>query len=370
MPITAKRRRRRRRKRMATTSICACERDNRSIDHPEFSQLKAILPSQYEYRLCCFKDLPSHNGFSASLHRPIGTHEEAMKWKREFQEVSKTTLRLAKTYPHVGQKVIFKEDLHCQHNTRSVGKARESTRPSSKDTQCSATMTIVIKRTGINIKRSTDGHLPKFPMIVNMKYIHNHPVNCADALRHQDVSDEVKKKFLDLFEAGHSPSSALEIHKFNMQLEHQDDFVFISADRAKIPDLQWCKRLYYSAAHKAHGGGTPDSGSAVQEIKGSLMAFSNSLMSKVENDPATFLPAIKTFLTSSQKLKTDSALISALHTFGKYSGAASAISSNGKTRLSGLKRIGVQPTAVAHRKKAALGGRKCLSNGRPTEESP
>ncbi|CAL9690696.1 unnamed protein product [Knipowitschia caucasica] len=102
--------------------------------------------------------------------------------------------------------------------------------------------------------RSTNAHLPEFPMIVNMRYIHNHPINCADALKHRDVSDEVKETFLKLFKAGHTPSSALEIHKYDMQTEDQDDFVFNSADRAKIPDLQWCYRLYYSTAQKAYGG--------------------------------------------------------------------------------------------------------------------
>ncbi|XP_072311937.1 uncharacterized protein [Eucyclogobius newberryi] len=279
---------------------CAC--DNRSTADPNFSQLKAIIPSQYESRLCCFKDHPSDNGFSATLRLPIGTKEEAMKWKREFQETSKTILRLSKTYPHVCQKVIFREDLRCRHNTRrSYSKDLENIRPSSKDTQCKATMTIVVKRTGIKRTRSTDRHLPKFPMIVNMRFIHNHPLNCADVqvTSHGAVS---------------SPTTA-ETTSLNDSL---------------------------------------DGGSEVQEVKESLMTFSNSLMSKVENDPTTFLPAVKSFLASSQKLKTDSALISALHTFGKYCDAASSFSTNRKNKLSTLKRKGVQPTAVARRKKAAL----------------
>ncbi|XP_064622685.1 uncharacterized protein LOC135484914 [Lineus longissimus] len=225
-----------------------CECDNSSLSDPKYAQLKGILSDEYEYRLCSFSECPTSGGFTATIRLPLRSKDEAKSWKKEFQECSKSTFRVSKTYPHVGEKVIFKEDLRCQHKTRT-----ECSRLSSKNTKCSATMTISVKRIEKGRCRSKDAHLQIFPMIVNMNFIHNHLLNSADALRHRDVSEEVTKKFLTMFEAGHSPSSALELHKYDMQIDHQDDFIFASADRAKIPDLQWCYRLYHTIAKKAYG---------------------------------------------------------------------------------------------------------------------
>ena len=53
-------------------------------------------------------------------------------------------------------------------------------------------------------------------MIVVLHYVHNHPIMAADALKHRKVADETltREKFLDLFKSGHSPSTALESHRY------------------------------------------------------------------------------------------------------------------------------------------------------------
>ena len=60
-----------------------------------------------------------------------------------------------------------------------------------------------------------------------------------------------------------------------------------------------------------------------------------------------------------------SARISALNTFGRYTGAASAAGFHGRRRRGA---IGVQPTAVA-RRTTVLGGRRCLHSGRKPKEA-
>lgn len=92
--------------------------------------------------------------------------------------------------------------------------------------------------------RSKDTHLFDFPMIVNMKFIHNHPIICADVLRHlnfhlrlQASEGEVPKNVW-----GWS-LSALDMDKLDVQIDDQDDeFVFDMADRALVPNVQWCYR--------------------------------------------------------------------------------------------------------------------------------
>lgn len=88
------------------------------------------------------------------------------------------------------------------------------------------------------------GH--SLPFIVSLRNIHNHPVFCADAMRRRSVSDETIETLKDLYGKGHSPSSALETIKADLQDKHGDEYVFISADRSVCPDLQFCYRLVKS----------------------------------------------------------------------------------------------------------------------------
>lgn len=79
-------------------------------------------------------------------------------------------------------------------------------------------------------------------MEVRLNFTHNHPVQSASALKHRDVSDEVKEIFINLYKSLHSPSTALHTYKYDLFEEYGDEFAHISADRAKCPDLQWCYR--------------------------------------------------------------------------------------------------------------------------------
>ncbi|XP_064631784.1 uncharacterized protein LOC135489974 isoform X2 [Lineus longissimus] len=90
-------------------------------------------------------------------------------------------------------------------------------------------------------------------MIVELEHKHNHPINAADALRHRDVSETVADKLLDLIKQGYSPSKALELHKYDLQMEYGDDYVLKCADRFICPDLQFCFRLYYKAFKSKYG---------------------------------------------------------------------------------------------------------------------
>ena len=100
------------------------------------------------------------------------------------------------------------------------------------------------------------------PTTITFTGRHNHPLNSADALRRRDVSQQVQDKFLQLFAAGHSPSSALEMHKCDLQMDDGDSYNYIiqAADRHFCPDLQWCFRLYYKTFRSEYG---PQSGDAM-----------------------------------------------------------------------------------------------------------
>ncbi|XP_063868277.1 uncharacterized protein LOC135104676 [Scylla paramamosain] len=78
-------------------------------------------------------------------------------------------------------------------------------------------------------------------------------INSADALKHRDVSEDTIEIFKNLYAKGHSPASALNTHKLDMQLQHEKDYVYEAADRANCPDIQFCHRLYRKIFDKTYG---------------------------------------------------------------------------------------------------------------------
>ena len=90
------------------------------------------------------------------------------------------------------------------------------------------------------------------------------------------------------------------------------------------------------------------------------------LIAKLSDDPDTIGPAIDQFIAQFDNLRTSVATVSALRTFGKYTGAGAALSSSRHKRHG--TQIGVQPTAIA-RRTTVLGGRRCLHTGRKASKS-
>ena len=71
---------------------------------------------------------------------------------------------------------------------------------------------------------------------------HNHNIKVAEALSYRDVGDKAREKLIKLFEAGHSPSSALDLLKRDLQEEHGDNYLVAAANRELCPTLEFCYR--------------------------------------------------------------------------------------------------------------------------------
>ena len=248
---------------------------------------------------------------------------------------------------------------------------------------------------------------------MNLKWRHNHPVTSADVLRRRDVSPAVADKFKELFAAGHSPSSALETHKRDLQLDDKDSYTVKAADRFHCPDLQWCYRLYYKLLKAEYvdcgrddvpddsfGGLNDDDGPAVEPAVGvvtdtqqdrqmsctsatgvdysgeqveeaatQLGRMTATLTDKLRQDPATYLDSVVSFVRNFDNVTTTSGLMSAMHCFGRNSGAATALAVGRKRKAAvafANKRIDVQPTAVARRSVKCF-GRRMAGRGRPSK---
>lgn len=101
----------------------------------------------------------------------------------------------------------------------------------------------------------------------------------------------------------------------------------------------------------------------VLELHLKIDKMASSLKTHLSQNPDIFTKPLNEFIRSNERLKTETSVVSALHTFGKYNGAAAALSSRKKS-LKGGSNIGVQPTALA-RRKSSVGGRRCAQTGRP-----
>ena len=106
-----------------------------------------------------------------------------------------------------------------------------------------------------------------------------------------------------------------------------------------------------------------------EQLISDIRQFADDAISKLKSNRALFRKPLQCFIRNSKAIVNDSHLVSAMHTYGRYNGAALATRRLGcKARLQTSTQIGVQPLAVA-RRKVPLGGRRRLKAGRPSKSS-
>ncbi|XP_050960534.1 uncharacterized protein LOC127161828 [Labeo rohita] len=213
--------------------------------------LKNWLPPGYTYHFCKYrlcttqgKSHLDHTSFEASLRIALTEISEVKEWVKKLSESSGVTWRVAVTKPNKGQRVLYKAHYRCQHNVY-VRSGTANKRRLSKNTCCEAKMVCTLvktvdKRGGSS--RSNDPHIPTYPTSVRLYNVHNHNIFVAEALRHKDVGVKAIETLTQLFEIGHSPTSALAVLKSDLLVEHDNKYVYASANRAICPDLQFCYR--------------------------------------------------------------------------------------------------------------------------------
>ncbi|KAG1683754.1 Zinc finger protein 226 [Nymphon striatum] len=89
-------------------------------------------------------------------------------------------------------------------------------------------------------KAAVQDPLPELPGLVEFKYCHNHELISANSLKERDVSDEAKQKLQELFQNDHSPSSALEAFKIDLEFSEGENYDIDAADGAHLPDAGYC----------------------------------------------------------------------------------------------------------------------------------
>ncbi|ELU01219.1 hypothetical protein CAPTEDRAFT_205797 [Capitella teleta] len=207
-----------------------------------------ILPP----RVYCLWVHTSEDAFVADLWRELKTKEEFETWLDLYNATTLTTIKIARSHPNYKAKnVIFKmsADYRCQHNTRSTIPLEELKQEHFKNTFCPCSMSVTVWQQsdpGIQTTSNKKIHTQKYQAQRSLNYNHNPPVLAADALKFREIDSDVKKQLSELFQNGHSPSSALHVLQYDAQLKYGLEYIRIDADRKYIPSLQDCYRYEYS----------------------------------------------------------------------------------------------------------------------------
>lgn len=106
--------------------------------------------------------------------------------------------------------------------------------------------------------KHTDGLVKEYPTIVTLKNPHNHCFDTAAVLRFRDMSVETRKKLLELFHRGHSPSSSLHCLKMDFMLEYSDKYFEIAADGHYVPSNSIVHKLYEAEFKQQYGSMSGD----------------------------------------------------------------------------------------------------------------
>lgn len=222
---------------------CAfCQHTPPEGDATSLQQLEPLLPPDYEHSVCSL-EADESGGLKVSLKLKAQEEEEVKKWLQDFQNTSKSTWRVAKTYHGSTRRNKYRVDLRCQHGGYGLYKATK------KNLFCPAMLYLTLKQDIVKDKakrRSTDPHLHnQLNFYILLRHTHNHQLMAPESLRHRDVSKETIEKLEALFHHGHSPSSALKALKNQLRAQTGEAFEAAILDHALCPDLAFCYRRFY-----------------------------------------------------------------------------------------------------------------------------
>ncbi|XP_068612612.1 uncharacterized protein si:dkey-75a21.2 [Brachionichthys hirsutus] len=302
--------------------------------------LEKLLPSGYTHLLCVNE--PSdvkEDYFRVHLKVKLSTEEEVDKWLQDLQYSSAWTWRIARTYPQSGRYNAYRVDLRCQYKTYSSGKL-------SRNTNCPATIFLVLKRHMEDRRsRSTDPHTADgFFLHVNWRNQHNHPLASENTCQKDNEPAATIIKLTGLYENGHSPVTAIDTLKYDLQ---EEQVYYVINDSSGIGDAHQVVEEEVSAdATGAADQSIPED--SPEFLEGQLDDIIGLVKSKLRDDPA-FTAPLRSFVSNFHNLKTDGALKSALVCFGTT------------TRTSSKVRVHPAPRA--------LRGRKASRAGRPPKGS-
>lgn len=235
-----------------------------SISNEAFGKVHEMIPSSIPYVVTqCNMENDNDSKWTATVRVKLDTKQEAEKWLTDFEKENFLDFRVLLTKKGNSSRLVFKRMYRCHHNTvpRHKNLTNENKKRvfASKNTGCPAQITITINQ---KMPWSSDMLLKDYPCTITIKHAHNHPIQAVDALRRRRPNEETKKKFVEMLKAGHTALSAIESHKFDLQMKYGDDYYQAAGDGADCPTNAWVYRLYKIMCTEKYG---PQTGDAMVE---------------------------------------------------------------------------------------------------------
>src|SRR6218665_645636 len=226
--------------------------------------------------------------FNAIFTVNVNSEQEFSEWMKNFQKTSDTQFNIHKTYVCDGRYVVFKKTYKCHHNVNRGVLGRH------KHTSCNAKATVTIRHCPKRIRKDRTKVHPDGLCLIDLTWDHNHPLSAADVVRHYSVSPETNEQLLQLFRNGHSPSSALECVRMELEDEVTDSETLeqLLANRSICPDYRHCHYLFTKEFKEQYGD--PHDNDKLQEFCDRVNRVMGDMCVKVEVCNSVYIVAICT----------------------------------------------------------------------------
>ena len=150
---------------------------------------------------------------------------------KKMMESSYYTYRVSRGgHKSAGKRILCKHEMHCQHFRKplttiqlqraAVAKAKKGKKPAciqvrEKKTKCPSHLTISLQVPTKKQKLSAEKHpyLLSHRAVLNINFIHNHPIHAAHTLSFRPLSENTKQQIFELFDKGHCAASARHTHE-------------------------------------------------------------------------------------------------------------------------------------------------------------
>ena len=235
--------------------------------------------------------IPAENKFTTEMKISTCTVKGVFDFIKEFQSITSTTYNLGKNVDKTKGKTVEISGIRkCHHLVRKDKKAKD--RSQGKNTECPSFLKFKVLK--CNQHEHSDTGCDKFSTEVQIQYNHNHGIECSTAYKYFPVSEETKSVFTQLFKSGYSASSAYNKYVKDLQIEHGENYIRISADRSILPDYKWTFNFFSTYVKENFGAiNSPESFAlAAEKVKSYNEHHGEELARFVQNPNGQFFVAV------------------------------------------------------------------------------
>ena len=199
--------------------IVKCEMKDSSENTLKFElEIRAAVKTEAEVKV-----------FLSSLNNTTGCTFNVQSGNADRRQSGGRTLSRLRGY----RKCCFKVDKIGDRPDRQVG----------KNTECGASINFRLENP-IGKDKTTMENRENYPLWINIKFEHNHALNRAEFFKFLSVTEETKKHYMEMFQAGISPSSAHIERKRYIKSQFPDSWPKLFANRSQVPSTFWVYKVH------------------------------------------------------------------------------------------------------------------------------